>query len=357
MLTLCAGLAIGCTPRAPRAAPYLRHRRSARRARALRVRAIRSATRRAWWRWCARPARSSSAATAITNRRAARAGRAQGAAHRAHLGLLGRVDEPPAPIVLAGGREAARALARRGPWIVVNQGRRRARPIPSASGRVGRRAGGSAAACRRDRAGAARRDDRRRGQPSASWRRSSNRCSPVARDAVRRGQARRGGEAARGSRRGGDHRGRRAFTWRLVSLDRSRCDAQVAPVRRLDDIARITRAPARAEGQPVPLPAGVAGCAGATRARCHGAAHASGARRRGHAFATWFHRQGVERAACRATSPALASPAARRSPRRALRDVGCENCHGPASLHVADDGLDDPPTLRRAVPGRVPRLS
>ena len=28
----------------------------------------------------------------------------------------------------------------------------------------------------------------------------------------------------------------------------------------------------------------------------------------------------------------------------------CENCHGPASLHVAAQGLEEPISLRRAVP-------
>jgi hypothetical protein len=30
--------------------------------------------------------------------------------------------------------------------------------------------------------------------------------------------------------------------------------------------------------------------------------------------------------------------------------VQCENCHGPASLHVAAKGLEEPSSLRRAVP-------
>ena len=33
-----------------------------------------------------------------------------------------------------------------------------------------------------------------------------------------------------------------------------------------------------------------------------------------------------------------------------LEAVQCENCHGPASLHVADKGLDEPSSVHRAVP-------
>jgi hypothetical protein len=35
---------------------------------------------------------------------------------------------------------------------------------------------------------------------------------------------------------------------------------------------------------------------------------------------------------------------------KGLEAVQCENCHGPASLHVAAKGLEEPSSLRRAVP-------
>ncbi|HWE27669.1 MAG TPA: multiheme c-type cytochrome [Polyangia bacterium] len=38
--------------------------------------------------------------------------------------------------------------------------------------------------------------------------------------------------------------------------------------------------------------------------------------------------------------------------KRALVDVQCETCHGPGSKHVAEAGLDDPPTLVRRPPDR-----
>ncbi len=375
MLTLCAGLAIGCTPRAPperRLTVFVTAEvRGALEPCGCESDPLGDAAR------FAALVRAAPGAVVVDggDRHYESAERREQDEPKARLieriwSLLGRVDEPPAPIVLAGGREAARALARRGPWIVVQtKGVGEGTPDPERVGpgwvvapadrlrRVGVielvLRGGTIAD-----AGSPERLARRAAQLEsllAGWREET----PFV--AARRAEA---AKLRADAARWRPPRAGSAFTWRLVSLDRSRPrDAQVAAeMRALDfDIARINRARAEreAEGQPAPLRAGVAGYVGSDAcARCHGAAHALWrATPHGRAFATLVSagKEWNESCVpCHVTGfgkPGGATIAAA----RALRDVGCENCHGPASLHVADDGLDDPPTLRRAVPEAVCR--
>ena len=143
------------------------------------------------------------------------------------------------------------------------------------------------------------------------------------------------------------------FTNRLIPLRRSlpRDKALVAAMKRLDlGIAAINtksaQPPPRAEPGRAAF-AGVAACAS-----CHAGAVAFW-KKTVHA-AAWKTLAGGKQAdykcvGCHLTGCGQVGGSSLGFT-KGLEAVQCENCHGPASIHVAEKGLEEPGTLRREVP-------
>ncbi|RMH44800.1 MAG: hypothetical protein D6689_01405 [Deltaproteobacteria bacterium] len=138
------------------------------------------------------------------------------------------------------------------------------------------------------------------------------------------------------------------------------CDADVVAKKRAYDLAVGRDNLARAPAEPPPVPPGQAGYAGIGEcAFCHadavafwrGTVHARAwetLEQLGKQYdleCVYCHVTGFDRPGG-ATLKTLANPPEGES----LRDVQCEVCHGPASLHVDADGKERPRSLVRAPP-------